>query len=98
MTDVTNETKAGNVTNVTNEQNWHTEMYRGMEVHVSPLPHAGSPGVWDYTVRIAQPGEDASYASELSARSGDDQDYPNEEAAVEAGFAKGYAMVDEMLA
>lgn len=81
---------------MTDEQQWHTETYRGMDVHVSPLPHQGSQA-WDYTVRIAQPGEDAGSDSELNARSGDDQDYPTKEAAVEAGFAKGYEMVDALL-
>jgi hypothetical protein len=82
---------------VADEQEWHTEIYKGMEVHVSPLPHGGSDDLWDYTVRVAYPGEDASSASELSARSGDDQDYPSKKAAVEAGFAKGYSMVNQLL-
>ncbi|HEV2610816.1 MAG TPA: hypothetical protein VGU61_11160 [Noviherbaspirillum sp.] len=77
-------------------QDWHTESYKGMDVHVTALPRAD--GSWDFSVRIAQPGEDAGSASELSDRSGDDGDYPSEEAAVEAGFVKGYSMVDELLA
>jgi hypothetical protein len=48
-------------------------------------------------VRISQPGEDSSSESELTAESGDDADYPSKEEAVQAGFAKGYAMVDELL-
>jgi hypothetical protein len=79
------------------QQDWHTESYKGMDVHVSALPHDGSATKWDYTVRIAQPGEDSSSSSELTAESGDDRDYLTREAALEAGFAKGYAMVDELL-
>jgi hypothetical protein len=79
------------------EQDWHTESYRGMDVHVSALPHKGKPASWDYTVRIAQPGEDTGSESELTAESGDDADYASRAEAVQAGFAKGYAMVDEML-
>lgn len=78
------------------QQDWHTESYKGMDVHVSPLPRDGEDS-WDFTVRIAQPGEDASSASELTAQSGDDEDYPTKEAAIDAGFAKGYAMVDGLL-
>lgn len=78
-------------------QDWQTDSYRGMDVHVTALQHDPSSSRWDYTVRIAQPGEDSSSESELTAESGDDTDYPTKEAAVEAGFAKGYAMVDELL-
>jgi hypothetical protein len=78
-------------------QDWRTEFYRGMDVHVTALPH-GDSALWDYTVRITQPGEDPGSSNELVAQSGDDADYPSREAAVEAGFRKGYAMVDQMLA
>jgi hypothetical protein len=78
-------------------QDWHTESYKGMEVHVTALVHEGSQSEWDFTVRITQPGDDAGSASELTAQSGDDADYPSREAAVEAGFIKGYTMVDELL-
>ena len=77
-------------------QDWHTEAYKGMEVHVTALARDGSPSSWDYTVRVTQPGEDSSAESELTAESGDDTDYPSEDAAVEAGFVKGYSMVDAM--
>lgn len=78
------------------EQDWRTELYRGMEVHVCALPHDHAHSSWDYTVRLAQPGEDSSTESELAAESGDDADYPTKKAALEAGFAKGYAMVDAL--
>ncbi|WP_151636450.1 hypothetical protein [Noviherbaspirillum aerium] len=80
------------------EQDWHTEEYKGMEVHVSPLAHDDAGTSWDFSVRISQPGEDASYESELTAASGDSGDYPTKEAAIEAGFVKGYAIVDSLLA
>ncbi|MEN3293039.1 MAG: hypothetical protein V7642_2292 [Burkholderiales bacterium] len=79
------------------QQDWRTESYKGMDVHVTALPHDPSGSRWDYTVRISQPGEDSSSESELTAESGDDADYPSKEEAVQAGFAKGYAMVDELL-
>lgn len=78
------------------KQNWHTESYKGMEVHVTALARDGAGSSWDYTVRIAQPGEDAGSESELTAESGVDAAYPSEEDAVEAGFVKGYAMVDAL--
>jgi hypothetical protein len=77
-------------------QNWQSDVYKGMEVHVTPLPHARDSTRWDFSVRIAYPGEDASSASELTASAGDDTDYASAEEAVSAGFAKGYAMVDEL--
>lgn len=76
------------------EQDWHTEEYKGMEVHVSALPRDDAGSSWDYTVRVTQPGEDAGSQSELAAQSGDDADYATEEAALQAGFVRGYAMVD----
>ncbi len=79
------------------EQNWRTEYYRGMDVHVSALPRNARHTLWDYTVRVTQPGEDAGSESELTAQSGDDADFSSEEAAVEAAFLKGYSMVDGLL-
>lgn len=79
------------------KQDWRTESYKGMDVHVCALRRTDVPARWDYTVRITQPGEDSSSESELTAESGDDADYPSREAAVQAAFAKGYAMVDELL-
>lgn len=78
-------------------QDWHTEEYKGMEVHVSALARDAAGASWDFTIRITQPGEDAGSESELTAQSGDDGDYSTEAAAVEAGFAKGYALVDDLL-
>lgn len=78
------------------DQDWQTETYKGMEVHVSPLPREG--GRWDYTVRVAWPGEDSSSEAELAAESGDDADYPDAATAVAAGFSRGYQMVDELQA
>lgn len=78
-------------------QDWHTEAYRGMEVHVSAAPRDAAGAAWDFQVRVAQPGEDAGSESELTAESGDDASYPSEEEAVEAGFIKGYSMVDAMM-
>ena len=82
---------------MTFEQNWRTEYYRGMDVHVSALPRNARHTSWDYTVRVTQPGEDAGSESELTAQSGDDADFSSEEAAVEAAFLKGYSMVDGLL-
>lgn len=78
------------------EQDWHTEIYKGMEVHVTALPRDDVGASWDFTVRITQPGDDAGSQSELAGQSGDDADYPSEEAALQAGFVKGYALVDEL--
>lgn len=77
-------------------QDWHTEAYKGMEVHVTALPKDERGKVWDYTVRVTQPGDDATAEGELAAESGDDGDFPSEEAAVEAGFMRGYSMVDAL--
>jgi hypothetical protein len=77
-------------------QNWRTEQYRGMDVHVTALPH-GSTQKWDYTVRITDPGADSSSLSSLTDDSGDDDDFSTEEAAVQAGFMKGYALVDKLM-
>lgn len=77
-------------------QNWHTEAYKGMEVHVTALLRDGPTSSWDYTVRVTQPGDDAASESELTAESGDNADYASEEEAVEAGFVKGYTMVDAL--
>jgi hypothetical protein len=76
------------------QQNWSTELYKGMEVHVTVLQKEDAHHQWDYTVRISEPGVDSSAESELIAESGDDDDYPSPDAALAAGFAKGYAMVD----
>ena len=81
---------------MSNDQHWQTETYKGMDVHVSPLPRPG--GNWDYTVRVAWPGADSSAEAELSAESGDDNDYPSREAAVSAGFERGYQLVDKLQA
>ena len=80
------------------QQDWQTEIYKGVEVHASALPHAGRPGKWDYTVRVSESGADSSAESELVAESGDDADYASKAAAVEAGFVKGYKLVDELQA
>ncbi len=77
------------------QQDWHTESYKGMEVHVLPIAHSAVDSRWDYTVRVVYPGDDPSSDSEIIAKSGDDSDFATREAAVEAGFIKGYALVDE---
>ncbi len=78
------------------QQNWSTELYKEMEVHVTTLQKENTPNRWDFTVRICEPGVDATAASELAAKSGDDDDYFCMNDALAAGFAKGYAMVNEM--
>jgi hypothetical protein len=83
--------------NMAYEQDWQTDLYKGMEVHVSALARDDTRKSWDFSVRIAQPGEDASSESELAAESGDDANYPSKSAAITAGFARGYAMVDALL-
>ena len=77
-------------------QDWHTEAYKGMEVHVTALPKDERGESWDYTVRVTQPGDDSTAEGELIAASGDEADFPTEEEAVEAGFVRGYSMVDAM--
>ncbi len=76
------------------EQDWQTELYKDMEIFVTALPHAGDASLWDYTVRVAWPGEDPSSDSEVVIKSGDDGDYATREAAIEAGFVKGHVLVD----
>jgi hypothetical protein len=76
------------------QENWSTESYKGMDVHVTALQKEDSSHQWDYTVRISEPGVDASAESELAAQSGDDADYSSSSEAIAAGFAKGYAIVD----
>ena len=80
-----------------NQQDWQTEAYKGLEVHVCALQRDEQGEHWDYTVRIAQPGDDASSESELTAESGDDAEFATAEEAVEAGFMRGYALVDGLL-
>jgi hypothetical protein len=80
---------------MTVQQSWRTEQYKGLDVHVTALPH-GDTEKWDYTVRITDPGADSSSLSALAAGSGDDDDFSTEEAAVQAGFVKGYALVDKL--
>jgi hypothetical protein len=84
------------MTDMVIEQDWRTEFYKGMDVHVCALPRDASHSAWDYTIRITQPGDDSGSASELTAQSGDDADYPSKKAALEAGFLKGYSMVDAL--
>lgn len=67
-----------------------------MDVHVTALRHGGTTHRWDFTVRVTDPGVDSTAASALAAGSGDDDDYASEEAAVRAGFSKGYALVDQL--
>ena len=78
------------------EQDWQTEIYKDMEIYVTALSHEGSHSLWDYTVRLAWPGEDPSSESEVIGKSGDDGDFPTREAAIEAGFLKGHALVDNL--
>lgn len=78
------------------QENWSTELYKGMEVHVTTLQKEEGGHLWDYTVRVCEPGVDASTESELAAESGDDADYASRDEALAAGFIRGYAMVDEI--
>jgi hypothetical protein len=78
------------------QSNWSTELYKGMEVHVTALQKEKAGKKWDYTVRVCEPGADATAESELVAESGDDADYSSQGAALAAGFARGYAMVDQI--
>ncbi len=80
---------------MTVRQSWRTEQYKGVDVHVSALPH-GDTKKWDYTVRISDPGADTSSFSALTDGSGDNDDFSSEEAAVQAGFRQGYALVDKL--
>lgn len=65
-------------------------------MHVTALRKEEPPQLWDYSVRICEPGVDASAESELAAESGDDADYDTAEEALEAGFSRGYELVDEL--
>lgn len=78
------------------QQEWSTEIYKDMEVHVTTLAKQNKPGFWDYTVRVCEPGVDAGSASELVTGSGDDDDFSSSDAALEAGFKKGYTLVDKL--
>lgn len=78
------------------EQDWRTEEYKGMDIHVSALQHGKEKGKWDYTVRVAQPGADASAAAELAAGSGDDDDFSTPEQAIAAGMKKGQKLIDRL--
>lgn len=78
------------------QQNWSTELYKGMDVHVTVLQKEDAAHKWDYTVRLSEEGVDASAQSELIAASGDDADYGSPNEALAAGFAKGYAMVNKI--
>jgi hypothetical protein len=79
------------------QSNWSTELYKGMEVHVTALQKEKAANhKWDFTVRVCEPGVDSSAESELVAESGDDSDYSSQGAALAAGFAHGYAMVDQI--
>lgn len=78
-------------------QDWQTESYKGMEVHVCAVQHDGGEDSWDFEVRVAQPGEDAAYESELTAETSEGVALPSREKAIEAGFAKGYALVDKLV-
>ncbi len=78
------------------QQNWSTELYQGLEVHVTAMQKEEPPQLWDYTVRICEPGLDASAESELAAESGDDADYANANEALAAGFSRGYELVDQI--
>lgn len=78
------------------QQNWSTELYKGMDVHVTVLQKEDGSSKWDYTVRISEEGVDASAQSELIAASGDDADYGSSNEALAGGFAKGYAMVNQI--
>lgn len=78
------------------QQDWHTESYKGMDVYVTALARDPSGTLWDYSVRVIWPAIDPTSASEIVEQSGDDADYQSKEAAIEAGFVKGYAMVDRL--
>lgn len=78
------------------QENWNTELYKDMEVHVTALQKEDASSQWDYTVRICEPGVDATAESELAAESGDDADFTSAAEAIAAGFARGYAMVDQL--
>ncbi len=79
------------------DQEWRTESYKSMDIHVSALLHTNEPDKWDYTVRVAYPGTDAGTSAELAAGAGDDDDYADAEQAIAAGLEKGHAMVDRLI-
>ena len=78
------------------QENWSTEFYKGMDVHVTVLQKEDGSHQWDYTVRVSEPGADSTAESELAAKSGDDADYASPDEALAAGLARGYAIVDQI--
>lgn len=82
---------------MTERQSWRTEEYKGMDIHVTALRHGDDNSKWDYTVRVTDPGVDSSALGALATESGDDDDYLTEEAAVQAGFARGCSLVDRLV-
>ncbi|HTH45415.1 MAG TPA: hypothetical protein VL528_10065 [Oxalicibacterium sp.] len=78
------------------QENWSTEFYKGMDVHVTVLQKEDGSRQWDYTVRVSEPGVDATAESELAAKSGDDGDYASPGEALAAGLSRGYAIVDQI--
>jgi hypothetical protein len=91
---------------MTVESNWRTEVYKDFDVYVLAIPRAArksakdgaaAPRLWDFVVRICESGADPTAVETLVAHSHDERPLPTREAAEDAGLARGYGLIDELL-
>lgn len=90
---------------MTVESNWRTELYKDFDVYVLAIPRAERPTgtggqepmQWDFVVRICESGADPTAVETLVAHSHDERPLPTRAAAEEAGLARGYGLIDELL-
>lgn len=89
---------------MTVEANWRTELYKDFDVYVLAIPRAARPGKaakpaaqWDFVVRVCESGADPTAVETLVAHSHDERPLPTREAAEDAGFSRGYGLVDVLL-
>ncbi|MFP3889972.1 hypothetical protein [uncultured Ralstonia sp.] len=89
------------------EANWRTELYQDFDVYVLAIPRAEraagkgkakpAPAQWDFVVRVCESGADPTAVETLVAHSHDEHPLPSREDAEDAGFARGYGLVDGLL-
>ncbi|MHA6913933.1 hypothetical protein ACQUJO_12430 [Ralstonia pseudosolanacearum] len=90
---------------MTVEANWRTELYKDFDVYVLAIPRAArasgkaakSAALWDFVVRVCESGADPTAVETLVAHSHDERPLPTRGAAEDAGFARGYGLVDVLL-
>lgn len=90
---------------MTVESNWRTELYKDFDVYVLAIPRAErqsgkggqEPAQWDFVVRICESGADPTAVETLVAHSHDERPLPTRAAAEDAGLARGYGLIDELL-